>query len=279
MEIAYDFMTPDMIGDSNLDTAFVVPDSGVPGTINQPLHAIKVYPGDEIKGITAESHSDSSKGYAEITQLQGVDFNAFQESGLQNLLFPFWQDAMNGRDGAMPSKLSGIEAVLRTVDTADANILEIRDTMLISCDAYRNWGMNYLKIMTQLVKTPVHQGFTHTYSPIAEMLFDQLEVRREDLLSKESDIADILSKVNAGSASNDDMMKLIARMADTQELLAKIALGEKPAGVTTEQTFSMGDTVTYLDGEAKIVGKPGGKLTLELTDGSKVTVSKEEVNK
>jgi hypothetical protein len=132
-------------------------------------------------------------------------------------------------------------------------------------------------------------GFVHTYSPIAEMLFEQLEIKREDLITRDSELVDIISKVNAGNnVSTGDMQALVAKLAENQDLLTKVLMSQKlpmveavpEIEVESGVTFAMGDTVTlkmggYVDG--KIVGKPGGRLTVEWENGEKSTVNKDEV--
>jgi len=231
MEIGFDFLNDDLIGGEEGLVLSVVKDNGEGAVLAKNLNAVRVFPGDEIKSLLRGRHNDTTKGEVEISPLQGQTFEDVQKAGLQDFIFPNWKKVMAGVE-ILPVQLSWLQKHLesRRADTSDESIRQIFDEMLESCESYRLWGLNYLKTATQLVRAPVANGFVHTYSPQAEMLFEQLEVRREDLIRPEQDIADIVAKVQGGSAvTNDDMKALLEKMTEAFTLLAAQKNGEPPA--------------------------------------------------
>lgn len=235
MEVGFDFFSADMLGDdANLHVVTTVEhnENGRGALQASPggrLNGVKVYPGDELKGLMAANNDKTNKGFVEFTQLAGVEYKDFKASGLQEFVFPEWKDILLGV-GELPIKLSELELHFRTRrnDTSDDSIKGILDAWLQSCDIYRNWGMNYLKFSSQLVKLPAYQGHLFTYSELAEMLFIQLEVRREDLISSDRDLAEIVAKASAGNAiSTQDVMAVMDKLAESQGLIAQLLAGQQ----------------------------------------------------
>lgn len=263
LEVGFDYMSDDMVGDdANLHVVTTVsheePGRGaLQASPVGKLNGIKVYPGDEIKGILQGERNNTSKGIVELKQLAGIDYPEFKKSGLQEFVFPeglempSWTKIMAGL-GQFPTKLSQLEAHFnsRKGATGDDSIKSLVDGMLASCEQYRVWGTNYLKLSSQLVRLPANQGFVHTYSELAEMLFESLEVRREDLISSDRDLAEIVAKASGGqNISNAETQTLLRRMAENQELLTKVFLGQQPKI----------EAVPEIDVEKAICGKLTGK--------------------
>jgi hypothetical protein len=285
LEIGYDFMSDEMIGDdANLHVVTTV-EHNTPGrgTLQASpggrLNGLRVYPGDEIKGILQGERNATSKGIVELNQLAGVEYAEFKKSGLQEFIFPEWAKVTAGI-ASLPVKVSELEAHLneRKAATTEADIKSLIEGTLASCEQYRVWGMNYLKFASQLVRLPAHQGFVHTYSELAEQLFTQLEVRREDLISTDRDMAEIIAKASAGNnISNPEMNALLAKMTDVMSHLAQQA-GPTVAGVTTEPTLSIGDAVTVADGRnGTVQAKPFGRLKIAFEDGTTEMFDRDQV--
>lgn len=225
---AYDFINEDLDPDGNLASdGFVHTESGkTVGAL--ALKKAIVYPGDEIKGLIRPG--GNQKGIVELTALQGLepkDRDTFQEFYFEN-----WQNIKLGIE-ELPAKISVKRALIAEglTRTSDEDIRLTGEQMLSSLDQYYDWGIGYLKVFSQLVKTPINQGHVHTYGAIAEMLFAQLEVKREDLLTKEQEVADILAKVNTGGTVNsDDMKAMLKTLTDNQAMFQQFLMSQ--AGVT-----------------------------------------------
>jgi len=228
MEVGFDFKNADEMGgdESGLHAVTTIGHGDT-----HSVYGVKVYPGDEIKGILQAQMNNQSKGIVEIRTLAGVEYPEFQRSQLQHFIFPdeegsaiSWKKAVAGVV-PMPVKISVMESHLqeRRRATNDTDLHAIIDVMISSCEQYRVWGMNVLKTASQLVKLPAHQGFVHTYSETCEMLFEQLEARREDMLSTDREFAEMFAKVSSGNAiSNDETQQLLQRMTENQELLTRL---------------------------------------------------------
>lgn len=244
LEVGFDFMSNDMVGDdANLHVVTTVNHNdpnrgGMQAHTVGPLNGIKVYPGDEIKGILQGERNNTSSGIVEIKQLAGVEYADFRASGLQEFIFPEWAKIVAGI-GVLPNKISALQAHLteRKNATSDQDIKSVIEVYEASCDQYRTWGMNYLKFSSQLVRLPAHQGFVHTYSELAEMLFEQLEVRREDMMSSEKELAEIIAKASSGNGiSSAETNVILERLAANQELLTQFLVNQNPPVETVPDT-------------------------------------------
>lgn len=309
LEPAYDFMSNDMIGDDvRLHVVTTVNHGGGP---QGQLNGVQVYPGDEIKGILDGQRDVNAKGILELEQLRGVSYQEFKSSKLQDFIFPDWQKIVIGYEGAeIPFKMSELRSHLesRKAATQDESIRALIDVYLHSCDEFYDWGRGYLKTASQLVKMPASGGFVHTYSELAEQLFGMLEIRREDLLSKEQDLVDIMSKAQAGgNVSNTEVVALLAKMTDMFDKLSgntapppvdsvpqNVGTGTIPyIGTATTSTgardsspisnvveipFALGTKVT-LDGEDGVIRevKTAGWFAVETPSGIK-TVRKDKLS-
>lgn len=296
LEIGYDFMSTDMIGDDpRLHVVATVtheaqmnPATGRMMAPAHEIHGIEIYPGDEIEGILSwQRQEDNAKGILEIEQLRAVSYSEFKASGLQEFIFPEWQKIMTGY-AELPTKISILRSHLegRKNATGDADIKGVIDVYLHSCDQFYRWGKNRLKYESMLVRMAPVGGHVHTYSELAEQLFDWLEIRREDLISKDADIAEIIAKATAGnSVSGGEVTALLAKMT---ELLEKTTLAQNsppppppPLAVESvtpivDPVYEVGSTVS-LNGEAGTITviKPAGWFDVETASGTQ-TVRKDK---
>src|ERR1044071_6143992 len=77
MEVGFDFLNDDLIGgEEGLIVRVVTDDNarlpeGIAPQLTKALNAVRVYPGDEIKGLLRGRYNDTSKGEIEITKLAG----------------------------------------------------------------------------------------------------------------------------------------------------------------------------------------------------------------
>jgi hypothetical protein len=232
LEVAYDFINDEIMGDNpnKLLIASSLSTDNVPINLGGKLNAIPVYPGDQIKGIlVGDRNQDAAKGVVEVKALAGIDYADFKKSGIQELVFPEWVKILSGAE-KLPLKLSALMSLLneRRSVSGDTTFREIIDTYLLSGEQYRDWGVRYLKYSAMLVRQPAHQGFVHTYSDVAEMLFEQLEVRREDLIRMVNE--DQGSPITATSTSDAEVADMRRQMAKMQELLVDLLSGKVPVG-------------------------------------------------
>lgn len=256
MEPALDFMSSDMMGDDPRLKSVVTLNHG--GGAAGQLNGIRVYPGDEIAGLLGVERQNS-KGIVELTQLAGMEVQEVRESGIQTFVFPEWAEIMAGYK-TLPIKLSELRTHIesRQKETSDESIKTVIDQMLSACEQYYVWGHNYLKTASTLVKQAGVGGFVHTYGELAEQLFIQLEIRREDLLTKDQDIADIVARASQGNnVSNGEMMQVLKMLADNQAALTQMLGGKSP--VVTEPAQ---ETEVRLCGQPKANGEPCSR-TLE----------------
>jgi hypothetical protein len=274
LEIAYDFISDEMVGENQTGLQIV-------GTVrhddrfggggaafgSRSINAVEVFPGDEIRGIQRLNNdvNHGSRGILEVENLQDVPFADLRKIKIQETIFPYWEQLVLGVDGVqLPSTLSGLvkELNARRAEIGDSFVRDIIDTYLASAEQYRNWGISYLKMASALVRLPAHQGFVHTYSPLAEMLFDQLELSRTDdiLRNPATQVGGV-----ATENSNAQMADLMARMVAVQEQLAAQGLGIAPpvtAGPAAapapeeDDVFSDPPTPTHTDTEPHPVTDP-----------------------
>lgn len=229
LEIGFDFMGEQQIGDNATGLHVVSqiqhadPNSTLAPT---KLNAVQVFPGEEIQGILRGDTNGTNKGFVELKQLVGVKYADFRASGIQEFIFPEWTKILAGA-AELPTKLSALVAHLtsRKADTTDRDIHAIIDTMLLSCDKYRRWGTQHLKYASALVRIPAYQGHVNTYSDLAEMLFVELELRREDMLA-DAGTQQLVANMQAGTVANADTQALLKIMAENQQLLTRMLEGQ-----------------------------------------------------
>jgi hypothetical protein len=223
---AYDDLNDDQIGDSPLTVEIRSLSSGV------PLNRVRVYPGDEITGILQGERNNTSKGVVELTDLIGVELNVFGESKLQEFIFPEWEQIKLGV-AVLPAKLSELQKQIdaRLQATSDDTIRNIIRQMLSACEIYRTWGIRYLKISSDLVKLQFNNGFSHTHSELAEMLFEQLEVTPVDLLR---DARNAPAVTVTDTVSDSDIRATMAQIAQVQQQMAELLGRSQAAQAQTE---------------------------------------------
>lgn len=224
MEIGYDYLSSEMLGDnaSNLVIAGVVQDSGKDG---RPLSATPIFPGDEIKGILHREHNASSgvKGFIEPEVLRGVEYADVVKAGYQKFIFEDWDKIVTGF-ATIPNKIAALRDLFdeRYRATTSDTLRAVIEAYQESADRYSQWGIDYLKMSAQLVKVPMNAGFAHTYSEQAEMLFEQLDMTREDAIRAVSN----LPAPNTGEISNADVKDLMHQMVLLQQQQAAILQGQ-----------------------------------------------------
>jgi hypothetical protein len=88
----------------------------------------------------------------------------------------------------MESTLRGLEDQVRYAQLPEVlngvDISKMKDEKLKMCNDYRNWAREKVSFMHGLLKTghvgEWQGGWSYSYSPIVEMLLEQLEIPRQD---------------------------------------------------------------------------------------------------
>lgn len=178
---------------------------------------VPVYPGDGLKVLRRYSMNDSvtksRKGIDEITALQGkemdecrLSYNYCEPCGVQypvtitkcpqdkcgQPLKSFIGDGILDvielacyGDGMEPT-LKGLENQIRHADITDTriDIGKYKDEILRMCGEFRVWAGRKVSEEHGLLKTghvgEWQGGWSYSYSPVTEMLLDQLEIPHQD---------------------------------------------------------------------------------------------------
>jgi hypothetical protein len=138
-----------------------------------PLQAFQKFPGEEITWILASAdNSGMRKGIVELTPLREMEWNEFSQTGIQQLFFPEYPK--------LPPTLREIEESIRTVDSRDSHIVQLKNETLASCSQFRLWGTARMDLEDTLIKIGAVGAWVHTYSELADTLIPQLERGRAD---------------------------------------------------------------------------------------------------
>lgn len=161
------------------------------------------YPGDEIESLTRPSNGLRPGGIVEIQALRGKGWKEQYEAQIH--FFPNWEALQVGTD-VFPLTLKELrDSISAKIPGASPFLAEIGRDMLRSCDEFRLWGLRYIKAWRQIVKfadasidAPL-QG----YNDLCEMLFDLLQVNREDTLgqNQQQNVTDVAVQIGQQIAS------------------------------------------------------------------------------
>jgi len=182
---------------------------------------VKSYPGDQLESIVFGAREGSGKGYTEITALQGKEYKLPETKAalneIQRRIFPNWTEILSGKE-RLPATLRGlVEIISLAYDKykSDETMESVCKEMLASCDAFRLWGVSYLQIEGTRIRAGVNQqgGYVHRYSQVGELLLEQLEMKRENLLAQNDSPVVVTAPVSSQSA--EAMAAAAASMAET----------------------------------------------------------------
>lgn len=146
---------------------------------------VPVYPGDGLRVLRRYSMNagGSRKGMDEITALQGKEWDECHNDEGTGILDVI-ETAMFG-DG-MSKTLKGLEDQIRSAVIADSriDIGKYKQEWLTLCNDSRNWATRMVSVEHGLLKTghvgEWQGGHSYSYSPVVEMLLNQLEMERQD---------------------------------------------------------------------------------------------------
>jgi hypothetical protein len=228
---AYDWINPDILGDKKDDFRLETPE----GT----KYGVPCLPGDEIEGILQNQQGAGDKGIREAEAMRGKPLSEF--SRVQRVIFPKWDLYVTARETdkeQMPVTVSALENHLneRRAVIGDSLADSVIETLLESCDQYRRWGTAYLDAMARLVKAaPTPGGNVYQWSPLAVMLFEQLELNREEFLMRKS--TEDRQSDAATSRELDEMRSLMNQFLPAIGKLAQmeVARSTRPDGQLIEK--------------------------------------------
>lgn len=152
---------------------------------------VPVYPGDGLRILRRYAMNDGGmrKGMDEDTVLQGKSWDECHDADGAGILDVI-ERAMFG-DGVEPT-LRGLENQIRFARVTDSrvDIGRMRADRLRMCDEFRNWAMRKVTYEHGLLKAGTIAtatdavgavgGHSYSYSPMVEMLLEQLEIPRQD---------------------------------------------------------------------------------------------------
>ncbi len=210
---------------------------------------VPVYPGDGLRLLKKYS-SVGRKGLDEITALEGREWEECHTPEGDGIL-DVVELAQFG-DG-MSKTLRGLEEQIKFAKVNDPRIdyVKMAEEQLKLCEDSRHWATRMISVEHGLLKTghvgEWQGGHTYSYSPIVEMLIEQLEMKRQDQPIQE--MADMVSQIIAktapqgGGMSAADMDFLMEqKLAKVREAdAAKIAELEAKLAAATVEVFKCDD--------------------------------------
>jgi hypothetical protein len=154
-----------------------------PEAVKNKFGFVPVYPGDGLRILRRYSMNPIRKGMDEFTVLLGKEWDECHNAGGTGILDVI-ETAMFG-DGMEPT-LRGIEEQIKSAVISDTriDIGKYKTEALTMCNDSRNWATRMVSVEHGLLKTghvgEWQGGWSYSYSPIVEMLIEQLEMERQD---------------------------------------------------------------------------------------------------
>lgn len=189
----------------------------------QVMGYVPVYPGDGMRLLKRYSVNDGRKGLDELETLQGKEWDECHTPNGDGIL-DVVELAQFG-DG-MSRTLRGLEEQIKFAKVNDSRIdyPKLRDEELKLCEASRHWATRKISIEHGLLKighTGEWQGgWSYAYSPVTEMLIEQLELKRQDQPIQE--MADMVSQIIAKTAPQGGGMSAADMDFLMEQKLAKV---------------------------------------------------------
>src|SRR6185369_1207164 len=145
---------------------------------------VPVYPGDGLRLLKRYAMNDGGirKGLDELVTLQGLEWEEChtpEEDGILDVI-----ERAEFGDG-MAKTLKGLEDQIRFAKVLDSRIDygALRDEKLKLCEEARHWAMRKINVDHGLLKLghvgEWRGGHTYQYSPVVELLIEQLELKRQ----------------------------------------------------------------------------------------------------
>jgi len=184
--------------------------AGNPGTSVRRMSGLMRAPGQDIASVTEqELVQEQRKGVLEIPILRGVDYKTADYQKLDALFFGnpaslFVNAEMGLRQ---PIKLAAMQKRINEIKQThgtNRTVADIAQVMLTSCEMFELWGRTKIEAENLMIRrgtTP--GGFTHTYSPLAMVLFDLLELQPLEMVQKAQSAAQFADAAGAAGANNE----------------------------------------------------------------------------
>jgi hypothetical protein len=295
---AYDWVNSDALGEDK-DRAQMRTDWNEVTRTFVTRYGYECFPGDEIEGLLASTHSRNDKGIREAEVLRSLTVQDSINERYQDVIFngseffPDWNTFLSMTlEARRPfAKISALEKHLdsRLKAVGDLTVKSIIETYLESCEQYRTWGDEYLDGQARLVKAaPTPGGYVNTFSPTAIMLFHQLGVTHDEYLQRDHP-QDTQTSVVSASEWNT-MKERLGQMANLLGSLTALQVKNKveaqesspienmnTATGAVKSSYPIKTKVLVKGVPGEIVAKPFGRYTVEFTDGSKDTFNYEEL--
>lgn len=146
---------------------------------------VPVYPGDGLKVLRRYSLNDGGmrKGIDEISALQGKKWEECHDEDGTGILDVI--ELAQFGDG-ISKTLRGLEDQIKFAEVRDSRIDygQFRADQLRMCNEFRGWASRKVAEEHGLLKTghvgEWQGGWSYSYSPVTEMLLEQLEIPRQD---------------------------------------------------------------------------------------------------
>lgn len=221
---------------------------------------VPVYPGDGLRVLRRYSMNPIRKGMDEFTVLLGKEWDECHTPDGDGILDVI-ETAMFG-DGMEPT-LRGIEEQIKSAVVTDTRIDvgKYKAEALTMCNDSRVWATRMVSVEHGLLKTghvgEWQGGWSYSYSPIVEMLIEQLEMSRQDQPMQEMSKmfaqfgANQVAQPQSMTAADMDMFerKMDERLARAREADAK-RIAELEAQLATPASSNGSEAVDYdLTGE------------------------------
>jgi len=205
-----------------------------PEAVKNKFGFVPVYPGDGLRILRRYSMNPIRKGMDEISVLQGKSWEECHTPD-NNGILDVIETAMFG-DG-VEKTLRGLEDQIKSAVVTDSRIDfgKYRADALRMCNEFRVWAMRQVGVEHGLLKTghvgEWQGGWSYSYSPVCEMLIEQLEIPRQDQpmqeLAKMFTAQNAIPQVSQGMSAAD--MEMIERRMDDRLAAARKADAERIA--------------------------------------------------
>jgi hypothetical protein len=221
---------------------------------------VPVFPGDGLRILRRYSMNPIRKGMDEFTVLLGKEWDECHNAEGDGILDVI-ETAMFG-DGMEPT-LRGIEEQIKSAVINDTRIDvgKYKSEALTMCNDSRNWASRLISVEHGLLKTghvgEWQGGWSYSYSPICEMLINQLEIPRQDQPMQElakmfaNQPAQVLQPQGMSAADMDmferrmDAKLAAAREADARRIAELEAQLAEPLRVKVDENVTS-ETTQFL---------------------------------
>ena len=196
-----------------------------------------IYPAAELGQIAGRSDG--------VVYVPGLE-NASDVKEAQMHYFPDWLEIVSGRK-FLPVRLAHLEDLLgnRMAQAHDEALARVGQAILQSCRDYRLFGKAYIDYQTSVIKDAEKvAGVFQRYDEIAERLFEQLEITRQDSL-----ITDFARQNNQTAETTEEFKKAMI-------LLANASVNSPASSEIAELKSIVANLAKVVAGQAALQAQP-----------------------